>query len=264
MSEDEGTRRWPRSSKELQEALADLSRFHDQPRMIVRNLLRPENRGARARRTPAAAAAGREVRARLPEPRERAPRAPRLPAPAALRRERAGDRLAREPARLELALDPGPPVARARGCARPSAPPRGRRASPRASSASTRAPRGRSARSRARSRRARELAPRPRAPDAAGAGRARAAAPSAAPGRGGAVPCAGARRLRRAAREAGSRSRRATPPAMRVEVRRRSSAASISSRATSAVDWMPWILSLNSFGLVARFSASSSVIRPDL
>jgi len=39
---------------------------------------------------------------------------------------------------------------------------------------------------------------------------------------------------------------------------------SISSRAMSEVDWIPWILSLNSLRFVARFRASSSVIRPDL
>src|SRR5512141_978172 len=118
MREDEGTRRWPRSSKYLRKRSRTSFDFMAQPIDHLRNLRRRETASRERVEHPAAPLRGGEGGVLFPDLLQRAPERPFLHLRIALRERRVHDFL-REPAGDELALDPA-------GAVPPGADPHGR------------------------------------------------------------------------------------------------------------------------------------------
>src|SRR5262252_5157588 len=109
ISDEEGTRRCPRSSKKRRNRSLTSVDFIPAPDNLRNPIRRKTAAGQRIEDAPAPQRR-REMRARLPQSLERAAQGLVFPLGRSLALEGRGDRVAREAARLQLALDAGPPV----------------------------------------------------------------------------------------------------------------------------------------------------------
>src|SRR5215471_14839513 len=103
INEDDGTRRWPRSSKKRRNRSLTSVDFIPAPDDLRNPIRRKTAAGQRIEDAPATQRR-REMRARLPQSLERAPEGLVFPFGRALALEGRRDRVAREAARLQLPL----------------------------------------------------------------------------------------------------------------------------------------------------------------